>query len=78
MHIEGSGQCSQVRYGVESDTPYPYMFCYCSICRKTTGGAYGCNIMGRRKTLRIRGKKHLKKFHAHGLLGKPHGRRKRQ
>ena len=29
------------------------MYCYCSICRKTTGGAFGCNIMGKRDTLRV-------------------------
>jgi hypothetical protein len=40
------------------------MYCYCSICRKTTGGAFGCNIMGRRDTLRLTGRKHLRRHHA--------------
>ena len=42
----------------------PYMFCYCSICRKTGGSAFGCNIMGIRDTLKIRGKRHLRSYHA--------------
>ncbi|HEY1587889.1 MAG TPA: GFA family protein, partial [Polyangia bacterium] len=49
---------------MESDTPYPYQFCFCSICRKCTGGAFGCNLMGRKNTLTIRGARHLKRYHA--------------
>ncbi len=64
MHLEGSCQCGKVRFTVESDTPYPYQFCFCSICRKTTGGAFGCNIMGKKDTLAIRGARHLKRYHA--------------
>ena len=37
MRLEGSCQCGKVRFTVESDTPYPYQFCFCSICRKCTG-----------------------------------------
>jgi hypothetical protein len=74
MLLEGSCQCGKVRFTVESDTPYPYQFCFCSICRKTTGGAYGCNIMARRDTLAIRGARHLKRYHArvHSPGGKTH------
>jgi hypothetical protein len=64
MQLQGSCQCGKVRFRVESETPYPFMYCYCSICRKTTGGAFGCNIMGRRDTLRVSGKKHLRCYHA--------------
>jgi len=63
MLLEGSCQCGRVTFRVQSDTPYPFMYCYCSICRKTTGGAFGCNIMGRRDTLRVRGRRFLKKYH---------------
>jgi hypothetical protein len=63
MRLEGSCQCGKVRFQVESDTPYPFMFCYCSICRKTTG-FITCNVMGKRDTLRVVGAKHLKKHHA--------------
>lgn len=64
MRLEGSCQCGKVGFRVESDTPVPFMYCYCSICRKTTGGPFGCNIMGRRETLRIRGRRHLRRYHA--------------
>ena len=63
MRLDGSCQCGKVRFRVESDTAYPYMYCYCSICRKTTG-AVTCNIMGMRNTLKVTGKKHLRCYHA--------------
>ena len=64
MLLEGSCQCAKVRFSVESETPYPFMNCYCSICRKCSGGAYGTNIMGARATLNVHGKKHLRQYHA--------------
>jgi len=63
MELRGSCQCGRVSFGVDSETPYPFMYCYCSICRKTTG-AITCNIMGRRDTLRITGTRHLRRYHA--------------
>lgn len=63
MTLEGSCQCGKVKFRVESETPYPYMYCYCSICRKTTGFVT-CNVMGRRETLRVAGKQHLRCHHA--------------
>ena len=35
MKLNGSCHCGAVKFSVESHTPYPYMRCYCSICRKT-------------------------------------------
>ena len=64
MLLEGSCQCAKVRFSVESETPYPFMNCYCSICRKCSGGAYGTNIMGVRSTLKVHGKRHLREYHA--------------
>ena len=64
MRLEGSCQCGKVRFRVESETPVPFMYCYCSICRKTAGGAFGCNVMGKRDTLKVRGAKHLRIYHA--------------
>ena len=64
MKLEGSCQCRKIRFRVDSETPYPYMYCYCSICRKTAGGPFGCNIMGRRETLRVSGQKYLRCYHA--------------
>lgn len=46
MDIEGSCYCGAVRFRGRSRTPYPYLRCYCSICRKTAGGGgYAINIM---------------------------------
>ena len=64
MRLDGSCQCGKTGFSVQSDTPIPYMHCYCSICRKTSGCAFGCNVMGRRETLRVRGKRHLREYHA--------------
>ena len=52
--LRGSCQCGKVGFRVDSDTPYPFMYCYCSICRKTTG-ALTCNVMGKRDTLVVTG-----------------------
>jgi hypothetical protein len=65
MKLEGSCHCRAVRFTVDSHTPYPYMRCYCSICRKTAGGGgFAINIMGEAKTLSVRGKKHVTQFRA--------------
>lgn len=63
MRLAGSCQCGKVHFRVESETPYPFMYCYCTICRKTTG-VVTCNVMGRRDTLRVTGKRHLRCYHA--------------
>jgi len=57
MLLKGSCHCGAVRFSLESATPYPYLHCYCSICRKTAGGG-GCaiNLMGQAGTLRKRGR----------------------
>ncbi|MCH9019446.1 MAG: GFA family protein [Proteobacteria bacterium] len=60
MKLEGSCHCGAVRFAVESRTPYPFMRCYCSICRKTAGGGgYAINIMGDAGTLAVEGKDSL-------------------
>jgi hypothetical protein len=40
------------------------MFCFCSICRKTGGAAFGCNVMGLRDTLVVKGRRSLRAYHA--------------
>ena len=65
MLLEGSCHCGSVRFSVESHTPYPYMRCYCSICRKTAGGGgYAINIMGDAGTLAVEGQEHLQVYQA--------------
>jgi len=63
MRLKGSCHCGAVRFSVESETPYPYQACYCSICRKTAGGGgYAINIMGKTGTLRVKGRTRI--YHA--------------
>ena len=65
MILEGSCHCKKVRFSVESYTPYPYMHCYCSICRKTAGGGgFSVNIMGQADTLKIEGEENLNIYRA--------------
>ena len=65
MKLEGSCHCRAVGFTLVSHTPYPFMRCYCSICRKTGGGGgYAINIMGEAKSLSVRGKKWVSVFHA--------------
>ena len=60
MLLKGSCHCGAVRFSLQSETPYPYQHCYCSICRKTAGGG-GCaiNIMGWAETLKLQGRSRI-------------------
>ncbi len=63
MLLEGSCCCQAVRFSVDSPHPYPFMHCYCSICRKTQGGAGAAvNIGARYETLLIQGEEHVGSF----------------
>ena len=63
MKLEGSCHCGAVRFTVESDTPYPFMHCYCSICRKTAGaGGSAVHLGAAAETLRIEGAEHVKTY----------------
>jgi len=54
--LEGSCHCGAVHFRVESETPYPYQACYCSICRKTAGGGgYAINLGADANTLEVEG-----------------------
>ncbi len=54
MLLEGSCHCRAVRFTVETQTPQPFMSCYCSLCRKVGGGGgYAINIMGTTSTLKV-------------------------
>ena len=64
MDIEGSCYCGRVRFRAVSYTPYPYMRCYCSICRKSAGGGgYAINIMAEADSLQFEGGEHLHYHH---------------
>ena len=65
MKLNGSCHCQAVRFTVESASPYPFMRCYCSICRKTAGaGGYAINLGADRRTLVGEGAEHLSVYRA--------------
>ena len=65
MRLEGSCDCGAVHLSVESHEPYPYMRCYCKICRKTGGGGgYVINLKGDYDTLEVTGKEHIRIYQA--------------
>ncbi len=65
MLLEGSCHCEAVRFSLQSETPVPFMRCYCSICRKTAGGGgYAINIMGLASSLKVQGTEHVSTYHA--------------
>jgi hypothetical protein len=70
MKIQGSCYCKAVSYSAWTQTPYPYMRCYCSFCRKTGGsGGYGINIMAQADSLSVTGD-HDMQYH-HGMEHDP-------
>ena len=65
MLLEGSCRCGAVRFRVESPEPYPFMRCYCSICRKTAGGGgYAVNLGALSGTLEVEGEDNLSVYNA--------------
>ncbi|TPX54561.1 S-(hydroxymethyl)glutathione synthase [Synchytrium endobioticum] len=60
MKLEGSCRCNRVRFTVESNCPYPYMKCYCDICRKCQGGGgFAINIHALKATLKVEGDEYI-------------------
>ena len=65
MKLEGSCHCGSVHFSVLSDHPYPFNYCYCSICRKTAGGGgYAINLGGDFETLKVEGEKFISVYKA--------------
>lgn len=65
MKLEGSCHCGAVRFTVESGQPYPFMLCYCSICRKTAGGGgYAINLGADHRTLKVQGRENVSVYRA--------------
>ena len=65
MLLEGSCHCGAVHFSVESEHPYPFNLCYCSICRKTAGaGGFAINLGGRFGSLKVDGEKHIRVYRA--------------
>jgi hypothetical protein len=77
MKLEGSCHCGAVRFALESAHPYPFMRCYCSICRKTAGaGGYAINLAGDHRTLKVTGRKNISVYRAL-MLDEDTGKRQR-
>lgn len=65
MQLEGSCHCKSVRFRVDAPEPYPFVRCYCSICRETAGGGgYAVNLGARNDTLEIEGGENLRVYNA--------------
>lgn len=65
MMLAGSCHCGAVRFRLRSHHPYPFNLCYCSICRKTTGGGgYAINLGGDHASLEVEGREHLRVYRA--------------
>lgn len=65
MRLEGSCHCGAVGFSVESKSPYPYNWCYCTICRKTAGGGgYAVNLGGDATTMKVTGEEHVTVYRA--------------
>jgi hypothetical protein len=65
MLLKGSCHCRAVRFSVASHQPVPFMRCYCSICRKTSGsGGFAINLGADYQTLKVQGREHLGVYRA--------------
>lgn len=65
MKLQGSCHCGAITFSVNSQAPYPYMRCYCSICRKTAGGGgYAINLQGDNETLQVEGRENISVYQA--------------
>ena len=65
MQLKGSCHCGAVKFRLQSDSPVPFMHCYCTICRKTAGGGgYAINLGGDASTMKVTGEKNIGIYHA--------------
>lgn len=63
MKLQGSCYCRKVTFSVESPHPYPFMRCYCSICRKIAGGGgYAINLGAVHDSMDIQGEAAISVF----------------
>jgi hypothetical protein len=65
MLLEGSCHCGAVRFRAESPEPYPFLRCYCNICRKTAGGGgYAINLGALADALEVEGEENVTVYQA--------------
>ena len=73
MKLTGSCHCGKVQFSVNSPHPYPFNFCYCSICRKTAGGGgYAINLGAEFASLEVSGREYISVYRA-GIQDKETG-----
>ncbi|KAJ5226929.1 uncharacterized protein N7469_006935 [Penicillium citrinum] len=76
MKLDGSCQCGNVVFTLQSNTPVPYQLCACSICRKVGGYIGAVNLGGIADSLKIhRGEQVIKKYNAIKDRGTPNQER---
>ena len=60
MKLDGSCHCGAVTFSLNSAHPYPYNYCFCSICRKTQGGGgFAINLGGDSESMEIEGEENI-------------------
>ena len=65
MKLEGSCHCGAVKFSADTKTPMPFSRCYCTICRKTSGGGgYTINLLADMNSLKIEGEEHITVYRA--------------
>ncbi|MCF8468537.1 MAG: GFA family protein [Sneathiella sp.] len=65
MKLDGSCHCGAVRFSLNSPHPYPFNYCYCSICRKTQGGGgFAINLGGDAASLSVEGEENISVYQA--------------
>ncbi|MBT3790501.1 MAG: GFA family protein [Alphaproteobacteria bacterium] len=64
MKLEGSCHCGAIHFSVETESPVPFLRCYCSICRKVGGGGgYAINLGSDFRTIELQGEEFLSRYH---------------
>lgn len=65
MKLQASCHCDAVQFACESAAPYPFMLCYCSICRKTAGATGAAiNLHADADSLALTGDAHITVYRA--------------
>ena len=65
MLLEGSCHCASIRFSVNSPHPYPFNYCYCTICRKTAGGGgFAINLGAENDSLKVEGESFVSVYQA--------------
>lgn len=65
MKLDGSCHCGAVTFSLNSAHPYPFNYCFCSICRKTQGGGgFAINLGGDAASLTVEGEENITVYQA--------------